>query len=287
MENNQEVTQQENAVDSSDDFFAAIEQQVNGEIYDTAEDSSANDPEEATQKTEGTQVGETDWESENNPYKKRYGDSTKGAQQLYNELQELKPFVPILNAMKKDSGLVEYVKDYLIQGGKPAKSIQDAVGVDENFEFDANEAMSNKESDSAKVLNAHVDAVVDRKIKTMVEGQMQNVKKARTLEDKKAKEKIFKEKHNMSDEEFTAMVNKAKSHTMSLEDIYHIVNKDKIDATIAENARSEMMKQMQNVKDIPQTIGSVNSLGKTSKSDDDKIFDSILSSEENLDSLFG
>ena len=44
---------------------------------------------------------------------------------------------------------------------------------------------------------------------------------------------------------------------------------------------------MQNVKNIPQTIGSINSLGKTSKSDDDKIFDSILSSEEGLDSLFG
>ena len=109
MENNQEVTQP--TVDSSDDFFSAIENQVNSAVYDTAENSSEDGPEKETQETGNNQVGATDWESENNPYKKRYGDSTKGAQDLYKELQRLKPFVPILNAMKKDSNLVEYVKD--------------------------------------------------------------------------------------------------------------------------------------------------------------------------------
>ena len=286
MENNQEVTQP--TVDSSDDFFSAIENQVNSAVYDTAENSSEDGPEKKeTQETEETQVGVTDWESDNNPYKKRYGDSTKGAQDLYKELQRLKPFVPILNAMKKDSNLVEYVKDYLIQGGQPAKGIQQNLGVPEDFEFDASEAVKNQESDSAKVLNAHVDAVVNKKIKNMVQGQMQNVKKAQNLEDRKHKETEFKKTHNMSDEEFSEMVGKAKSHKMSLEDIYHIINKEKIESKIADNTRSEMMKQMKNVKDIPQTIGSVNSLGKTSKSDDDKIFDSILGSEQALDSLFG
>ena len=239
MENNQEVTQQE--VDSSDDFFAAIEQQVNGEIYDTTEDTAETGPEKETQVEEDTQVGAIDWESENNPYKKRYGDSTKGAQELYKELQGLKPFVPILNAMKQDSNLVEYVKSYLIKGGAPAKSIQDELGVAEDFEFDANEAITNKTSDSAKVLDAHVDAVVNRKIQGMVQSQMKNVEKARNFEDKKAKDVEFKKKHNMSDEEFASMVGKAKEHTMSLEDIHYLVNKEKIEANIANNTKEEMM----------------------------------------------
>ena len=285
MENNQEVTQQ--PVDSSDDFFAAIENLVNSSVYDTAEDSSEVGPEKETQAEEGAQVGEMDWESENNPYKKRYGDSTKGAQELYKELNELKPFVPILNAMKQDNNLVQYVKDYLIKGGAPAKSIQQDLGVAEDFEFDANEAVTNKQSDSAKVLDAHVDAVVNKKIQGMVQSQIENVKKAEVQESKKNQELEFKKKYNMSDEDFSKMVGKAKEHTMSLEDIHYLVNKEKIEANIANSTKEEMMKQMQNVKNIPQTIGSVNSLGTTSKSDDDKIFDSILSSEENLDSLFG
>ena len=286
MEDQKEVTQQGN-VDSSDDFFSIIENQVNGAIYDTAEESKEDGPNKETQSNEGTQVGANTWESEDNPYKKRYGDSTKEAQKLVGQLQELKPFVPILEAMKKDNNLVEYVKDYLVKGGAPAPTIKESLGVEENFEFDGTKAITDPESDSAKVLNAHVDELVKRRIKTMIEGQMKNVKMNNMAEDKRVAEAEFKQKHSMTDEEFAGMVEKAKSHQMSLDDIYYLVNKEKIDANIADNARADVMKQMQNVKNIPKTIGSVNSLGKTSKSDDDKIFDSILGSEQNLDSLFG
>lgn len=285
MEDQKEVTQQ--PVDSSDDFFSVIENQVNGAIYDTAEESSSDGPEEATQNEEEQKVGANDWESEDNPYKKRYGDSTKEAQKLNEEIKTLKPFVPILEAMKKDNNLVEYVKDYLIKGGAPAPSIQENLGVDEEFQFDGTEAIKNPESDSAKVLNAHVDELVKRRIQGMIQNQVKNVKAANIAEDRRVAEAKFKSKHKMTDEEFNAMVEKAKNHTMNLDDIYYLMNRDKIDSNIADNARADVMKQMQNVKNIPKTIGSVNSLGKTNKSDDDKIFDSILSSEQNLDSLFG
>ena len=173
MEDQKEVTQQGN-VDSSDDFFSIIENQVNGAIYDTAEESKEDGPKEETQSAEGTQVGANTWESEDNPYKKRYGDSTKEAQKLVGKLQELKPFVPILDAMKKDNGLVEYVKDYLMKGGAPAPTIQENLGVQEDFEFDGTKAVTEPESESAKVLNAHVDELVKRRIKQMIQGQMKN-----------------------------------------------------------------------------------------------------------------
>ena len=286
MEDQKEVTQQQD-VDSSDDFFSVIENQVNGAIYDTAEESKEDGPEQATQTQEDQKVGVNDWESESNPYKKRYGDSTKEAQKLNEEMKTLKPFVPILDAMKKDGNLVEYVKKYLMEGGAPAPTIKENLGVAEDFQFDGNTALTDPESDSAKVLNAHVDELVKRRIQSMIQGQTQKVQAANMAEDRRVAETQFKAKHKMTDEEFNSMVEKAKAHTMSLDDIYYIMNRDKIDENIAKNARANIMKQMQNVKDIPKTIGSVNSLGKTSKSDDDQIFDSILGSERNLDSLFG
>ena len=55
---------------------------------------------------------------------------------MFGELQQLKPFVPILEAMKKDNNLVDYVKDYLMKGGAQAPTITQNLGVEENFEFD-------------------------------------------------------------------------------------------------------------------------------------------------------
>ena len=44
------------------------------------------------------------------------------------------------------------------------------------------------------------------------------------------KEKSFKEKHNMSDDDFNSMVSKAKQHKLTLDDIHYLMNKEKVDA---------------------------------------------------------
>ena len=68
--------------DPSDDFFAALEDKVNGAIQDTTETVSDNGPEQATQKSEANEVSVNEWESDNNPYKKRYSDSSREAKAL-------------------------------------------------------------------------------------------------------------------------------------------------------------------------------------------------------------
>ena len=273
--------------DPSDDFFSALENKVNGAIQDTTENVSKDGPEQVTQKSEANEVSVNEWESDNNPYKKRYSDSSREAKGMNEELTRLKPFVPLLDAMRKDGKLVNHVKDYLINGGPPAQSVQDKLNLKEDFTYDPQEAMTDQDSDSAKVLNAHVDQLVQRKVKTIIDGEKAQIVESRKAQKLKTDETAFKEKHSMTDDEFTAMVGKAKEHKLTLEDIYFLMNKDKANANVANNTKQDMMNQMKNMKDMPSTVGATNSAGSADKSEDDQIFDSILGSDGKLDSLFG
>ena len=91
----------------------------------------------------------------------------------------------------------------------------------------------------------------------------------------------------MNDKEFQSMVAKAKEHTLTLEDIYYLMNKDKTTANVASNTKEQMLDQMKNMKNMPASVGGVNSAGSANKSEDDKIFESILGSDDKLDSMFG
>lgn len=273
----------------SDDFFSAMEQQVNGVVSEenTAEQNTQGEPNKVTQTEESIKVGATDWESESNPYKKRYGDSTKEAQKIVGELKDLKPFIPILEAMKKDNGLVNHVKDYLVSGGTPSKTITEKLGVSDNFEYDGKEALDNPESDSAKVLDAHVDAIVNKKLQGMMTAQAQSQQKVTMMEERRIQEKEFKRKHNMSEKDFKALVTKAQTHTMTLDDLYLILNKDQASKNIADTTKTDVLNQMKNVREVPQSVAAINSMGTADKSDDDKVFESILGSDAQLDELFG
>ena len=91
----------------------------------------------------------------------------------------------------------------------------------------------------------------------------------------------------MTDQEFEAMVSTAKDHKLTLEDVYFLVNKDKAANKIADSAKKDMLNQMKNVRSIPASNSNVNNAGTASKSKDDQLFDSILGSDGDLDSLFG
>ena len=91
----------------------------------------------------------------------------------------------------------------------------------------------------------------------------------------------------MTDEEFQSMVEKAKQHKMTLDDLYVVLNKDESNKKIADATKTDVLNQMKNVREVPQSVANVNSLGTAEKSNDDKIFESILSSDAQLDDLFG
>ena len=216
---------------------------------------------------------EHDWE-------KRYTDSSNEARKLNGQLKELEPYVPILNAMKQDPNLITHVRDYFEGGGKPPKSVKEQLGLDEDFIFDPDEAVTDSDSSSAKVLQSVIDGAVQRRLTTFQQSQQKEA-------DNKNAEKSFREQHQMSDEQWNDFVDYSKSRTLTLDDIYFLKNRDNRDTQVANSTREEMKDQMQRVRSKPQSAARAGSQGTPQKSGDDNIFDSILGIDKELDSMFG
>ena len=278
---------------SNDNFFGELEQQVNGGMADerfipTEETQQADGPDEsATQQEPEGSANTVDWDSEDNPYKKRYSDSSREAQRLNDGIKDLKPFVPVLEAMKNDSGLVEHVRDYLVSGGSPTKTVQERLNLSDDFVFDGNEAVTNPDSDSAKVFNAQVDTVVNNKVGAILQQEKIKAAKAQQQLNLRKQEQDFRSKHKMSDDEYKEMVNTAKNHTLTLEDIHYLINRDKVKGNVAKSTKKDMVDQMKNVRNMPTSASGANSQGNNQKNPDDSIFDSLLGTDSDLDNLFG
>ena len=199
----------EHSEEGSKAFFENLDNEVNAGIIDNTEvtQSHTSGPEQVTHNNEdggSNRVEEqsddrTDWE-------KRYKDSSREAVKWRDRYKEVERFVPVLDVMKKDSGLVDHVRDYLVGGGKPAQSIQENLGLDENFMFDQQEALTVPDSDSAKLLNAHVDKLVQGRISEVVNYEKKRAVAMRAAKDKNQDEVAVKEKHKMSDQQFGTKV---------------------------------------------------------------------------------
>jgi hypothetical protein len=272
---------------SSDDFFNALENDVNSAIQDNITDDTTevtppnSDPEQETHVKEGSKSNESevDWE-------KRYKDSTREAQKMHTELSELKPFVPVLNAMKQDSGLVDHVRDYLENGGTPSKTVTEKLGLDEDFVYDSTEALRNPDSDSAKVFEHSVDKIVSARVQNMLQHQQAKNDELASEEMKAKEEAEFKKEMGMSDEQFDEMMERAGKHRMTLNDLHLLVNQDKIKANAAKSSKDDMIKQMKNVRNIPTSASGANSAKSDDKTFEDSVFDAIQGTDD-VDNLFG
>ena len=268
----------ESASPNADDFFEALDRKVNEGILEPEETTASNvqqSPSEPTSEMSPQENGnlEHDWE-------KRYTDSSNEARKLNGQLKELEPYVPILNAMKQDPNLITHVSDYFEGGGKPPKSVKEQLGLDEDFIFDPDEAVTDSDSSSAKVLQSVIDGAVQRRLTTFQQSQQKEA-------DNKNAEKSFREQHQMSDEQWNDFVDYSKSRTLTLDDIYFLKNRDNRDTQVANSTREEMKDQMQRVRSKPQSAARAGSQGTPQKSGDDNIFDSILGIDKELDSMFG
>ena len=272
----------------SEAFFDALDNQVNGQIKDDTEVTQKGEAEQVS-KSEAPQNGSDNVQVQSNDrtdWEKRYKDSSKEAIRWRDAYKQVEKFVPVLDAMKKDSGLVEHVRDYLVNGGRPAQTVQEKLNLKEDFVFDQHEAMTNPDSDSAKVMNAHVDGLVQNRVNNLLSEEQ---KRAQALQQAKAKQQEeveFKQKHNMSDEDFNSFKEKASSHVMTLDDINYIVNRDQAAANVAQSTKQDMLNQMKNVRNMPASASGANSQGEN-KSFDQEVFDSILGFNNETDNLFG
>jgi len=286
----QSIDQAEQAVfgSSEESFFDALENEVNGAVQDTTEATQpqASDPEQVTRTRESVGSNSVDWDNDGNPYKKRYADSSREAVKLAEQYKSVEPFVPVLEAMKNDSGLVEHVRDYLVSGGKPSKSIQSSLGLDEDFIYNEQEAMSDPDSDSAKLMNAHVDKIVQQRVGGMMQREKERASRHAVERKRLDEESRFRKDSGMSDEEYMEMVDWAKTHTLTLDDINYLKNKQRVASNVADATKKDMLGQMKNVRDMPSTVSGANSRGQD-KSAENSVFDALLSTDGELDNLFG
>ena len=286
----QSIDKTEQAVFGSSEasFFDALENEVNGAVQETTEATQPqnSDPVQVTRTRESVGSNSVDWDNDGNPYKKRYADSSREAVKLAEQYKSVEPFVPVLEAMKNDSGLVEHVRDYLVNGGQPSKSIQSSLGLDEDFIYDEQEAMSDPDSDSAKLMNAHVDKIVQQRVGGMMQREKERASQ-QAVENKRLDEETkFRKESGMSDDEYMNMVDWAKTHTLTLDDINYLKNKQKVASNVADATKKDMLGQMKNVRNMPSTVSGANSHAQE-KSSENSVFDALLGTDGELDNLFG
>ena len=276
-----------NLSSGSNEFFTELESQVNGAIQDTeATQGRSSGPKQVTH-TKQDNGSKNVAQSDNGvDWKKRYTDSSREAVKWRDQYKQVEKFVPVLDAMKQDSGLVEHVRDYLQNGGKPAKTVQEQLGLDEDFEFDQSEAMADPDSDSAKVMNAHVDGLVQQRVTQMLNQEKARAAQIQKQASQRRQEIVFMKKNNMDEAQFAEFKAKAKSHMMTLDDVHYLLNKKEAAANVADETKKDMLNQMKNVRNMPTSASGVNSQ-KELKTEDRSVFESILSFDNSVDNLFG
>ena len=265
---------QDAVMNGSSDFFESLDREVNGGILDEPTQPTSVQSDN-TQSSPNVEVQPQD---DNEVLQKRYSDSSREAKRLNGKLKEIEPYMPILDAMREDPNLISHVRNYFEGGGQAPQSMNQQLNLDEDFVFDPDEAFQKPDSDSAKVMGATIDGIVQRRLN--------NVLKTQQAENAKmAKETQFKQKMNMSDEEWSEFTEFAKSKSLELEDIYYLMNRKNRDSQIADSTRQEIQNKMREVQSQPSTLATQGSV-PVEKSTDDNVFDTILGTDSELEKAF-
>ena len=261
----------------SNDFFETLDRQVNGAILDEPSQPTS-EISDNTQTSPNAEV-QSEVSNEVDTLQKRYGDSSREAKRLNGKLSEIEPYMPILDAMREDPNLITHVRNYFEGGGQTPQTMTEKLNLDEDFTFDADDAFSQPESDSAKVLSSTIDGIVQRRLNGALQGQ-------KVENQKLAKETGFRQKHEMSDEQWSNFTEFAKSKSLELDDIYYLMNRKNRDEKIATNVRQEVHNKMREVQQQPGTLATQGSTS-VEQSPDDSVFDAILGSTHELEKAFG
>lgn len=267
----------ENSSDNTDDgmneFFTTLEKQVDGAIFDDQKSDPPN-TEDGKSDQEDSSVSSPDSETEKmkkelETLKKRYSSSSTEGKRLRKELDEFesyKQYVPILKAMREDPNLVHHVSNYL-EGNAGSKSFKEGLGLPEDFVFDGDEAFSDSNSDSAKLLDASLDAVVSRKMQSLEARQTQQSIAQRQQDS-------IKSKFNMNDDELNDLIGWAKSQKLTLEDIYYLKNRENREKEIATSAIEDKTNQLKKMSGVSRSLASTGE-GAKSVDQDEEVFNAI------------
>ena len=259
----------------SGDFFESLDTSVNSGIIDseysqsTSQDLGDNTPASPS----GVQ------EQSGDALQKRYSDSSREAKRLNGKLTEIEPYMPILDAMREDPNLITHVRNYFEGGGQAPESMAQNMELPEDFSFDPDDAFTDPKSDSAKVFGATVDGIVQRRLNN-------ELGKQKTENQRLARETAFRQKVDMTEDEWSTFVNFAKNKSLELDDIYYLMKRKERESNIADNARQQVATQMKKVQEQPRSLATAGSV-EVETSQDDQVFDALLGIDQKLDNAFG
>lgn len=266
--------------DSAEDFFGQLEQEVNGGIVDDIKNETSEASETQSDNTQVVEETATEAQQEDiETLKKRYSDSSAEGKRLNQRLSELEPYLPVLDEMRKDPNLTSHIRDYFEGGGQTPKSMVEKLNLGEDFVFDPDEAVSNPNSDSAKVLNTTIEGVVQRRLSNELDKQKKEFTLERQISD-------FRQKHNMNDAEWNEFRQFADNQSLSLDDIYYLKNRGQREQNIAKNAGAQAVQKVQKTQERPQSLATAGS-AKVETSEEGQLFDSILGIDKELENAFG
>tara|TARA_R110002051_G_scaffold204351_3_gene270492 strand:- start:5436 stop:6308 length:873 start_codon:yes stop_codon:yes gene_type:complete len=266
----------DSSVNDAGDFFSALDSQVNGLVSDSSPSQSSTVTSRDL-KSQNAVANVNEPVDELETLQKRYSDSSREAKRLNTRVKELEQYAPLLDRMREDPQLISTVRDYIEGSGK--QGIKEQLGVSKDFVFDPDEAFSDPKSESAKVF----DSVVNQKVKRVVDATNNKQNKQQKLANDVSE---FRQKHEMSDENFEEFMEFASSRPLSYDDIYFLMNRDSRDQNIATETRKEIANQMANVRQTPKSLGATGATSQNQNESnvEDAIFDTML--KEGLDNLF-
>jgi hypothetical protein len=282
-------------------FFLAMEQQVNGAVYETEPTVTPEGPlnvdldpvqptvvdEEPTSEPAETSDEVKKIREELDDLKQRYSDSSAEAKRLYNENKELeryKDYIPILEEMRGDPGLINHVRNYL-EGNTTPTTVKNELDLPEDFIFDGDEAVRDPDSQSGKVFRNLVDKAVEQRLKQHTQVEKQQRQQWEQEQAQQVSLDKFREEMDMNTDEFSEFVDFAKGRKLTLEDIYYLKNRENREKAIAKNAIEEHNKQLKKMRGVPQSMASDG--GYTENVDQEKIVFEAVAKAANSMNIFG
>jgi len=171
------------------------------------------------------------------------------------------------------------VRNYFEGGGQAPESMAQNMELPEDFQFDPDDAFTDPKSDSAKVFGATVDGIVKRRLNN-------ELGKQKTENQRLARETAFRQKVDMTEDEWSTFVEFAKNKSLELDDIYYLMRRKERESNIADNARQQVATQMKRVQEQPRSLATAGSV-PVETSQDDQVFDALLGIDQKLDNAFG
>lgn len=270
-----------------DEFFAGMDKKFNGAIYNEevvtpTEDTTKPVIEDSSTTSLPAPSDEVvRLEKELGELKQRYSSSSREATRLAEEnkrLGEYSDYLPIMDTMREDPGLINHVRNYL-EGNAAPKSIKEELNLPEDFFFDNDEAISNPNSNSARVFQTMIDKGV---AKQFAEQNRANTERGRVATAKQTQERefeAFRQDTEMSDEDFNSFIDYAKNTKLTLKDIHYLMDRKNREREIAKKAIEEQSNKLKKMRSQPASLASAGSISDP-VTEERMVFDAIKNASQ-------